>query len=151
MAYGIRDRTHAWIKDFLTDRKQYAKVDGKSSDLVRVTSGVPRLTRGGYCCYKSTPKYIEVFQPWNTPIIYNLTEITPQYRLTNGKCFTILKSANTCILAQEMRILNTMNTGQEVIEIETVTSEQDLGVIMDKALYFSEHINSKVNKANRNL
>ena len=40
---------------------------------------------------------------------------------------------------------------QEVIEIETVISEQDLGVIMDKALNFSQHINSKVNKANRNL
>ena len=45
----------------------------------------------------------------------------------------------------------TMNTGQEVIEIETVTSEQDLGVMIDKTLNFSEHINSKVNKANRNL
>ena len=44
-----------------------------------------------------------------------------------------------------------MNIVQEVIEIETVTSEQGLGVIMDKALNFSEHINSKVNKANRNL
>ena len=41
-AYGIRDRIHAWIKNFLTDRKQYVKVDGKSSELVRVTSGVPQ-------------------------------------------------------------------------------------------------------------
>ena len=45
----------------------------------------------------------------------------------------------------------TMNTGQEVIEIETVTSERDLGIIMDKALNFSEHIKTKVNKANRNF
>ena len=44
-----------------------------------------------------------------------------------------------------------MNIGQEVIEIETDISEQDLGVIMDKALNFSQHINSKVYKANRNL
>ena len=28
--------------DFLTDRKQYVKVDGKSSELVRVTNGVPQ-------------------------------------------------------------------------------------------------------------
>ena len=41
-AYGIRDKIHAWIKDFLTDRKQCVKVDGKSSELVRVTSGVPQ-------------------------------------------------------------------------------------------------------------
>ena len=45
----------------------------------------------------------------------------------------------------------TMNTGQEVIEIEIVTSEQDFGLIIDKALNFSEHINSQVNKANRDL
>ena len=41
-AYGISERIHAWIKNFLTDRKQYVKVDGKSSELVRVTSGVPQ-------------------------------------------------------------------------------------------------------------
>ena len=35
--------------------------------------------------------------------------------------------------------------------IEKVSSGKDLGVIIDQALNFSEHINSKVNKANRNL
>ena len=45
----------------------------------------------------------------------------------------------------------TMNTGHETIEIEKVTSEKDLGVIIDQSLNFSKHINEKVNKANRNL
>ena len=44
-----------------------------------------------------------------------------------------------------------MKCGQEITNIEKVTSEKDLGVIVDQALDFSEHINSKVNKANRNL
>ena len=44
-----------------------------------------------------------------------------------------------------------MNTGQEVIETETVISKHDFGVIMDQALNFSGHINSNVYKANRNL
>ena len=44
-----------------------------------------------------------------------------------------------------------MNSGQEQYEIEKVSSEKNLGVIMDKALNFSEHISSKINKANRNL
>ena len=44
-----------------------------------------------------------------------------------------------------------MNSGQEQYEIERVSSERDLGVIMDKALNFSEHISSKINKANRIL
>ena len=45
----------------------------------------------------------------------------------------------------------TMNTGHETIEIEKVSSEKDLGVIIDQSLNFSKHINEKVNKANRNL
>ena len=45
----------------------------------------------------------------------------------------------------------TMDSGQGVIEIEKVTSEKDLGVIGDQTLNFSEHISTKVNKANRNL
>ena len=44
-----------------------------------------------------------------------------------------------------------MKLGQEQFEIEKVSSEKDLGVIVDKSLNFSEHIRSKINKANRNL
>ena len=39
----------------------------------------------------------------------------------------------------------------EELPTEKVSSEKDLGVIMDKALKFSEHISTKINKANRNL
>ena len=35
--------------------------------------------------------------------------------------------------------------------VDKVTSEKDLGVIMDTSLKFTEHMNSKVNKANRNV
>ena len=44
-----------------------------------------------------------------------------------------------------------MDSGQGVIEIEKVTSEKDLGVIVDQALNFSEHVSTKVSKANQNL
>ena len=45
----------------------------------------------------------------------------------------------------------TMDSGQGVIETEKVRSEKDLGIIVDEALNFSEHISTKVSKANRNL
>ena len=46
-----------------------------------------------------------------------------------------------------------MKSGQEQIEIEKVSSEKDFGVIIDKALNFSDHtcISSKINKTNHNL
>lgn len=45
----------------------------------------------------------------------------------------------------------TMETGQESTTIKKVDSEKDLGVIMDKSLKFTEHIDNKVKLANRNL
>ena len=37
------------------------------------------------------------------------------------------------------------------VPLETVESEKDLGVIIDSALSFAEHISSKISMANRNL
>ena len=44
-----------------------------------------------------------------------------------------------------------MKKGHEFIPIEKVHSEKDLGVIIDKSLKYTEHINSKIKIANRNL
>ena len=45
----------------------------------------------------------------------------------------------------------TMRSGQELIEIEQVKSEKDLGVIFDDKLLFREHISKNSALANRNL
>ena len=37
------------------------------------------------------------------------------------------------------------------LKLKKISSEKDLGVIFDSSLRFGEHINSKVNKANRNV
>ena len=44
-----------------------------------------------------------------------------------------------------------MSSNNQEIELEKVDIEKDLGVIIDKNLTFRDHINSKVNIANRNL
>ena len=44
-----------------------------------------------------------------------------------------------------------MQTPQGTIIIESVDSEKDLGVVIDKSLSFDEHISSKISIANRNL
>lgn len=40
-AYGISGQLLSWIKDFLTDRRQYVSVKGESSSWKNVISGVP--------------------------------------------------------------------------------------------------------------
>ena len=42
--YGIRGKTHEWIQDFLTERKQHVLLEGKRSTTADVISGVPQGT-----------------------------------------------------------------------------------------------------------
>ena len=46
---------------------------------------------------------------------------------------------------------NPMVTESGPVKVKKKSSEKDLGVIFDSSLRFGEHINSKVNKANRNV
>ena len=45
----------------------------------------------------------------------------------------------------------TMINSDELMEIQKVTSEKDLGVLVDNKLLFREHIAKKVGTANKNL
>ena len=40
--YGVSGNLLLWIKDFLTDRKQYVKINNSKSKSIEVTSGVPQ-------------------------------------------------------------------------------------------------------------
>ena len=46
--YGITGQTHTWITDFLTNRTQTVVLEGKHSDKISVTSGVPQGTCLGH-------------------------------------------------------------------------------------------------------
>ena len=169
-AYGIRGRIYAWIKDFLTDRKQYVKVDGKSSELAMVTSGVPQGSVLGPVLFlifiNDLPEVVtaviklfaddaKIYRGISTmEHVYHLQSIIDNAVIWADQWkmfYNFEKCKHLHIGLRNEDIKYKMNTGQEVIEIETVTSERDLGVIMDKTLNFSDHINTNVNKANRNL
>ena len=65
--------------------------------------------------------------------------------------FNFKKFKHLRIASRHNSVTYTLDFGQGVNEIEMDTSEKDLGVIVDQALNLSEHISTKVNKANRNL
>ena len=41
-SYGVTGKVLEWVKTFLSDRKQYVKVNNASSNCLPVTSGVPQ-------------------------------------------------------------------------------------------------------------
>ena len=48
--YGVRFRTLAWFKSYLTGRKQKTLVDGELSDFCMLTSGIPQGSILGPSC-----------------------------------------------------------------------------------------------------
>ena len=65
--------------------------------------------------------------------------------------FNIIKCHHLHIGKHDRGTKYTMISNNQEIELEKVKNEKDLGVIIDQSLTFCDHINSKVNIANRNL
>ena len=65
--------------------------------------------------------------------------------------FNIIKCHHLHVGKHDRGTKYTMISNNQEIELEKVKNEKDLGVIIDQSLTFRDHINSKVNIANRNL
>ena len=65
--------------------------------------------------------------------------------------FNIIKCHNLHIGKHDNGIKYTMISNNQEVELEKDEKEKELGVIIDKNLTLTDHINSKVNATNRNL
>ena len=167
----IRGKILNWIKEFLSAREQRVIVNGSQSSWKDVTSGIPQGSVLGPVLFlvfiNDLPDVIEMLIKLfadDAKIYAVVSNQIVETRVQNSlNCaanwakiwrmlFNIIKCHHLHIGKHHDRgIKYTMSSNNQEIELEKVDSEKDLGIIIDKNLTFRNHINSKVNIANRNL
>ena len=166
--YGIRGKIYSWIKDFLKNRTQRVVVNGCFSSYERVTSGIPQGSVLGPILFviyiNDLPDVIQVMMRMyaddskilrrlNTPDHVNQVQVSVNQSVIWASIWQMFYHYKKC---HHLHIGNnmedtayTMETPNGKVPIEKVQSEKDLGVTFDSKLNFTEHISSKVKKANQ--
>ena len=159
-AYGIRGQLLSWIKDFLTERRQYVSVKGESSSWKDVISGVPQGSVLGPILFiiyindlpevvNSTMKIFaddtKVYnKDTNNDILQQDLDALFVWSKLWQLCFNVDKCKTIHFGRNKQNYQYTMNFE----DIDSAEEEKDLGVIFQQDLKFSNHIATKVNKAN---
>ena len=162
-AYGIRGQLLTWIKNFLTERRQYVSVKGESSTWKDVISGVPQGSVLGpilFIIYINdlpdiVTSKVKIFahdtklynKDSNSDIIQQDLDALFVWSKLWQLCFNIDKCKTIHFGRNNQNFQYTMNFE----DIDTVEEEKDLGVVFQQDLKFSNHIATKVNKANSML
>ena len=162
-ALGIRGKVKSWIESWLGDRRQRVCVDGELSDWVKVSSGVPQGSVLGPVLF------LIYINDLDDGILSKLGKFADDSKLCKG----VGSTADVSVLANDLAQLdkwsskwqmkfntekcsvihlgknnaqNKYNLGNAVLT--NSDKERDLGIIVDKTMKFSEHINSVVGSAN---
>ena len=167
-SYGLKGVALNWFKSFLSDRKQRVVVNGKCSAWERVTSGTPE---GSLCSpllfalfINDLPSkiktnclmfaddvklYAEVSKHDDAAALQaDLDSLctwsrTWKLSLNPGKC----KSFTMTLKRRPI----TFDYAIEHTALEQVDVIRDLGVLLDRKLTFSKHVELIISKANRSL
>ena len=165
--YGLDGSLLMWIQNYLTDRSQRVLIDGKCSDWLPVTSGVPQGSILG-------PLLFLLFINDLPSIASNCT--TALFA-DDSKCFREINDFNDCILLQndldrmfewsqswnmnfnpmKCKVLTITRRCQKLCfnysldgtSLEHVGTFTDLGVVVDEKLSFNSHIEQLITKCNK--
>ena len=167
-AYGVTGKVKSWITSFLSDRRQRVVVRGCSSPWVPVTSGVPQGSVLGPALFvlfindlpESVRSSIKIFA--DDTKIYSSVSPSPstgsdqlqqdldaaiawsdlwQLPFNEAKCKVLHIGPRNPCHSYTMRGL----------ELESVSSEKDLGIHLDSALKFRKQASSAAAKGNQML
>ena len=170
-SFGINGEALSWIDAFLSDRRQQVRANGALSDFKPVKSGVPQGSILGPVLFTL---YVNDIPAQLKSLISMYADDTKVYTaLVSESSLTSLKSdlrtletwAKTMQMKfhpEKCKVMHLGRTNPKTTyhmkteeggyhELEEVEVEKDLGVEVDNKLKFSNHIQSKVNKANKVL
>ena len=171
-SYGISNQTCAWVKNFLSNRKQRVQLNGSVSKWHNVTSGIPQGSVLG-------PVLFVIFindLPLNVESdVYMFADDTKLYRdianqsdieIIQNDINNLFKWSEKWLLRfhpDKCKVLSIMGKRHQqrtteytmptysgsYVTLESVESEKDIGVTIDSKLNFEKHIQTQVNKANQ--
>lgn len=166
---GIHGDLMRWFCSYVSNRRQAVVVGGYKSDFVTVTSGIPQGSLLGPLLYisyifdiKKCFKYSKFLMYADDKKIYcNINSISDcvnmqkdldrlsLYYIDNRIKVNIAKCVQITFSRKNIPIIFSYKLNNEIIT--KTNTVKDLGVILDKKLTFSEHIESITDKAYRNL
>ena len=175
-AYGIGGEVLAWIRSFLTNRKQRVRVGEATSEWKEVTSGIPQGSVLGPILFvlyiNDIPESIE-----NNSTVKMFADDSKLYKRTDGAngasdlqkdLDKLYEWSNKWLLKfhpEKCKVLSLGNRPPEdiptlhlysqhpnrtleEIPLQETISEKDIGVFIDNKLSFKDQINTKTTKAN---
>ena len=164
----MRGNIYAWVRDFLSQRKQCVTVNDACSRWRNITSGIPQGSVLGPILFlihvfiNVLPEEVKCINLFADDVKYQIiktdqdkTELQEDVRNLEEwaviwKVFYTKKCKHLHAgTIEACKYYMTSEAGN--VEIEIVDQEKDLGAIVDSKLQFRHHIVSKVSTANRNL
>ena len=165
--YGIRGQTLEWLKSYITNRQQFAYVNGKNSKMEQITCGVPQGSVLGpllFLIYTNdigncTESKIRLFADDTNSFVNaeNYSDLKKIISKTLQEIFTWCKNNKLSVAIDKTcysifhkptqkipQFLNNIKINNDLIKREYTTKY--LGVLLDEILSYKPHINELLTK-----